>query len=108
MTRALIVGAGIAGDTLAVFLDRAGWSVTVVEIAPELRTGGQTVDLRGDSREVLERLGLIDAALEHLVPQRGIAWIDADERRLARRGVRRQGVHLVGGAAPRRPRPRAA
>lgn len=83
MTRALIVGAGIAGDTLSVFLDRAGWSVTVVEIAPELRTGGQTVDLRGDSREVLERLGLIDAALEHLVPQRGIAWIDADERRLA-------------------------
>lgn len=83
MARALIVGAGIAGDTLALHLGRAGWSVTVVEIAPSLRTGGQTVDLRGDSRGVLEDLGLIDAALAHLVPQRGIAWITSAGRRLA-------------------------
>ena len=83
MPKILVVGAGIAGDTLAVLLGRAGWSVTVVELAPALRAGGQTVDLRGDSRAVLERLGLLDAALDTLVPQRGIAWIDADERRLA-------------------------
>jgi 2-polyprenyl-6-methoxyphenol hydroxylase-like FAD-dependent oxidoreductase len=83
MAHALIVGAGIAGDTLAVMLERTGWRVTVVEIAPALRTGGQTVDLRGDSRDVLVRLGLLDAALEHLVPQRGIAWITPTGRRLA-------------------------
>ncbi|BCY10112.1 FAD-dependent monooxygenase [Actinoplanes sp. L3-i22] len=83
MPEVLITGAGIAGDTLAVLLGRAGWSVTVVEIAPALRTGGQTVDLRGDSREVIERLGLLDATLGVLVPQRGIAWIDERERRLA-------------------------
>ncbi|GAA4655938.1 FAD-dependent monooxygenase [Arthrobacter cryoconiti] len=83
MPKILIVGAGIAGDTLAVLLGRAGWSVTVVEIAPALRTGGQTVDLRGGSREVLDRLGLLGAALDVLVPQRGIAWIDARGRRLA-------------------------
>ena len=64
-------------------LARAGWDVTVVEIAPALRTGGQTVDLRGDSRDVLGQLGLLDAALEHLVPQRGIAWIRSDGSRLA-------------------------
>jgi 2-polyprenyl-6-methoxyphenol hydroxylase-like FAD-dependent oxidoreductase len=40
MKETLIVGAGIAGDTLAVLLGRAGWDVTVVEIAPELRSGG--------------------------------------------------------------------
>jgi 2-polyprenyl-6-methoxyphenol hydroxylase-like FAD-dependent oxidoreductase len=83
MPKILITGAGIAGHTLAVMLGRAGWSVTVVEIAPALRAGGQTVDLRGDSREVLERLGLLEAALGVLVPQRGIAWITASERRLA-------------------------
>jgi len=87
MPEILVVGAGIAGDTLAVLLGRAGWSVTVVEIAPALRTGGQTVDLRGDSREVLERLDLLDAALDVLVPQRGIAWIDGRERRLAQMPV---------------------
>lgn len=83
MPEILIVGAGIAGDCLAVLLARTGWSVTVVELAPSLRTGGQTVDLRGGSREVLERLGLLDAALQALVPQRGIAWIDRRGRRLA-------------------------
>ncbi|BDZ48498.1 hypothetical protein GCM10025867_07390 [Frondihabitans sucicola] len=83
MPTILITGAGIAGDTLAVLLGRSGWDVTVVEIAPALREGGQTVDLRGDSREVLERLGLLDAALGVLVPQRGIAWVDERERRLA-------------------------
>ncbi|GAA2501190.1 FAD-dependent monooxygenase [Winogradskya humida] len=77
MARVLIVGAGIGGDTLALLLGRAGWDVTVAEIAPSLRTGGQTVDLRGDSRDVLERMGLLDACLERLVPQRGAAWIDA-------------------------------
>ncbi|MFE7508377.1 FAD-dependent monooxygenase [Promicromonospora sp. NPDC057488] len=83
MSKVLIVGAGIAGDALAVLLDRAGWQVDVVEIAPALRAGGQTVDLRGDSRDVLERLGLLDAALAATVEQRGIAWIDEHERRRA-------------------------
>lgn len=83
MTRTLIVGAGIAGDTLALSLARDGWQVTVVEIAPALRTGGQTVDLRGDSRQVLVDLGLISDALRHLAPQRGIAWIRADGSRMA-------------------------
>ncbi|WP_166846136.1 FAD-dependent monooxygenase [Isoptericola sp. BMS4] len=83
MSRVLIVGAGIAGDALAVLLDRAGWDVTVVEIAPGPRSGGQTVDLRGDSREVLDRLGLLDAALAATVEQRGLAWIDERGRRRA-------------------------
>lgn len=83
MPNALIVGGGIAGDTLALLLGRDGWEVTVVEIAPAPRTGGQAVDLRGDSREVLARAGLLDQALACLIPQRGAAWIDADEGRLA-------------------------
>ncbi|WP_069166150.1 FAD-dependent monooxygenase [Nocardia altamirensis] len=83
MARALIVGGGIAGDTLALLLERDDWEVTVAEIAPALRTGGQTVDLRGDSREVLQQAGLLEQALGCLVPQSGAAWIAADERRLA-------------------------
>ncbi|MFJ5228446.1 FAD-dependent monooxygenase [Kitasatospora sp. NPDC088391] len=83
MARVLVVGGGIAGDTLALMLGRAGWTVTVAEIAPAPRTGGQTVDLRGDCRAVLDGLGLLPAALECLVPQAGAAWIDADGRRLA-------------------------
>lgn len=83
MFKVLIVGAGIGGDALALMLGRAGWDVTVVEIADGLRTGGQTVDLRGGSRDVLARLGLLDDCLAHLVPQHGIAWVGEDGRRLA-------------------------
>ncbi|HEX7339907.1 MAG TPA: FAD-dependent monooxygenase [Rhodanobacteraceae bacterium] len=83
MPHALIVGAGIAGDALAVLLERDGWRVTVVELAPTLRGGGQTVDLRGDCREVLARMDLLDATRARLLPQRGAAWVNAAGRRLA-------------------------
>ncbi|MEV7325629.1 FAD-dependent monooxygenase [Streptomyces sp. NPDC093970] len=83
MPRVLVVGGGIAGDTVALMLGRAGWEVTVAEIAPSLRGGGQAVDLRGDCREVVARLGLLDEVLKHLLDQRGAAWVNGDGRRLA-------------------------
>ncbi|MEV7030092.1 FAD-dependent monooxygenase [Streptomyces sp. NPDC093272] len=83
MPRVLVVGGGIAGDTVALMLGRAGWEVTVAEIAPALRGGGQAVDLRGDCREVVARLGLLDEVLGRLLDQRGAAWVDGSGRRLA-------------------------
>ncbi|GAA4485426.1 FAD-dependent monooxygenase [Rhodococcus olei] len=79
----LISGAGIAGPTLAYWLAAQGWSVTVVETAPGVRPGGQTVDLRGAGRTVFERMGLMPAARAASVEQRGIAWVDADGRHRA-------------------------
>ena len=38
--KVLIVGASIAGPTAAFWLVRAGFDVTIVEQAPELRRGG--------------------------------------------------------------------
>ena len=56
---ALIAGAGIAGPSLAYWLSRTGWTVTVVERAPALREGGQAVDFRGPvHRRVLEGMDL--------------------------------------------------
>lgn len=83
MKTALIVGAGIGGLALARMLERDGWSVDVVEIAPQLRSGGQTVDLRGSSGAVVEDLGLTELCHQQLIEQRGIAWVDARGRRLA-------------------------
>ncbi|MFB8392599.1 FAD-dependent monooxygenase [Streptomyces yangpuensis] len=55
----LISGASIAGPSLAYWLSRYGYAVTVVEKAPELREGGFAVDFRGDAhRTVLERMGM--------------------------------------------------
>jgi 2-polyprenyl-6-methoxyphenol hydroxylase-like FAD-dependent oxidoreductase len=79
----LISGAGIAGAAAAYWLREAGYVVTVVERAPTPRPGGQTVDLRGAGRTVMERMGLLDQIRAMTVTQRGIAWIDASGRHRA-------------------------
>ncbi|WP_026343370.1 FAD-dependent monooxygenase [Nocardia sp. BMG111209] len=60
-TTVLISGASIAGPSLALCLARYGYTVTVVEKAPELRRGGQAVDFTGEThRIVLARMGILD------------------------------------------------
>lgn len=85
--RILISGASIAGPAAALLLARQGHHVTVVERAPSLRAGGQTVDLRGAGRTVIDRLGLGPASTERLLDQRGIVKVDGRGRRGARMPV---------------------
>jgi 2-polyprenyl-6-methoxyphenol hydroxylase-like FAD-dependent oxidoreductase len=56
----LISGASVAGPALAFWLERFGYTPTVVERAPEPRPGGYAVDFRGASLKVLERMGLLE------------------------------------------------
>ncbi|ACV76811.1 FAD-binding domain [Nakamurella multipartita] len=58
--KVLIVGAGIAGPTLAYWLLRAGHQPTLVERAPELRHGGYVIDFWGAGFEVAERMGIAE------------------------------------------------
>lgn len=55
----LIVGAGVAGPTLAYWLLAAGHRPTLVERAPELRRGGYLIDFWGAGYDVAERMGII-------------------------------------------------
>lgn len=55
----LINGCGVAGPTLAYWLDRYGHEAVLVERAPELRTGGYMIDCWGVGYAVIERMGLI-------------------------------------------------
>ncbi|MEV6926635.1 FAD-dependent monooxygenase [Dactylosporangium sp. NPDC051485] len=60
-TTVLISGASIAGPALAFWLARYGCTVTVVERAPGLRSGGQAVDFKGEThRTVLAHMGILD------------------------------------------------
>ncbi|HNP57557.1 MAG TPA: FAD-dependent monooxygenase [Gordonia sp. (in: high G+C Gram-positive bacteria)] len=79
----LISGAGVAGPALAFWLTRYGYRVVVVELATEIRPGGQTVDLRGAGADVVERMGLLEQMQGRALEQRGIAWVRSDGSRRA-------------------------
>jgi 2-polyprenyl-6-methoxyphenol hydroxylase-like FAD-dependent oxidoreductase len=60
--RVLIVGGGIAGPALAIELSRRGFRPTVVERSAAPRDGGYKVDVRGVAIDVLDRMGVLEAA----------------------------------------------
>lgn len=57
--RILIVGAGVAGHTLAHWLRRSGHEPTLVERAPQPRRGGYLIDFWGAGYRVAERMGIV-------------------------------------------------
>ncbi|WP_327139198.1 FAD-dependent monooxygenase [Nocardia sp. NBC_01327] len=77
-TKVLVAGASIAGPALAHWLRRRGAEVTVVERAPELRPGGQAVDARGVTKEVIRRMGLDAAVRAARTETAGAYTVDVD------------------------------
>lgn len=73
----LISGAGVSGLALAYWLDRAGFATTLVERSPELRRGGQAVDIRGVALDVVEAMGLLGAAKALRTQLKGMSMLDA-------------------------------
>jgi 2-polyprenyl-6-methoxyphenol hydroxylase-like FAD-dependent oxidoreductase len=76
----LISGGGIAGPALAYWLRRHGFTPTIVEIAPAPRPGGQTIDIRGVSKVVVERMGLMPAIKQRQLHERGLEYVKANGR----------------------------
>ncbi|MFF2076616.1 FAD-dependent monooxygenase [Kitasatospora sp. NPDC058162] len=82
-TSVLISGASIAGPALAHWLGRYGFDVTVVELAPALRGGGQNVDFRGRTHlTVLERMGVLEDLRALDTGGSPITFVDQEGRRL--------------------------
>jgi 2-polyprenyl-6-methoxyphenol hydroxylase-like FAD-dependent oxidoreductase len=63
--RVAICGAGIAGPTLAYWLQRGGHQPTLIERAPHLRQGGYLIDFWGVGYEVAQRMDL-ELALQEI------------------------------------------
>ncbi|MET7463727.1 FAD-dependent monooxygenase [Nonomuraea sp. NPDC005501] len=77
MRNVLISGGSIAGLSLAYWLRRYGFAVTVVERAPAPRPGGHAVDLRGVAKQVAERMGIMRQIRQARVHEEGMAYVDA-------------------------------
>lgn len=74
----LISGAGVAGLAVAYWLDRAGFTTTVVERSPEFRRGGQAIDIRGVALDVVNAMNLLDEARALRTRLKGMSLLDAD------------------------------
>jgi 2-polyprenyl-6-methoxyphenol hydroxylase-like FAD-dependent oxidoreductase len=79
----LICGASLAGPTLAYWLTRAGFDVTVVERATTPRRGGAPIDVRGAAIDVAKRMGILAKIRDARTHTRGIEFVHADGKRMA-------------------------
>ncbi|KAB5576015.1 oxidoreductase [Coniochaeta sp. 2T2.1] len=87
--KVLIVGGGIAGPSLAFWLNRLSGhqgvniAVTIVERNPDLRAQGQQIDIRGQGLTVMRAMGLEKAVRDKLVPEEGVQLLDKKGRQMA-------------------------
>lgn len=56
----LVSGASAAGPSLAYWLDRYGFEVTVVERHPTVRPGGYAIDVRGSAIHISRKMGILE------------------------------------------------
>ncbi|KAI8809884.1 hypothetical protein BJ742DRAFT_802744 [Cladochytrium replicatum] len=82
--RVLIVGAGVAGPTLAYFLAKSGeHSITIVEKSDHFLSKGHNIDIRGTALQVIEKMGLLDTLLQRHTSEKGTYVVDSKGRHIA-------------------------
>ena len=79
----LISGAGIAGSTLAFWLARHGFGVTVVERATGQQSSGNPVDIKGPAVAVVEQMGIMPQLRAAATEVNRLVFVDADGRERA-------------------------
>ncbi|MGE8376802.1 MAG: FAD-dependent monooxygenase [Sphingobacterium sp.] len=76
----LVSGASIAGPTLAFWLHRFGFDVTVIERADELRLGGQNIDVRKEAQQVVQLMGLEDKIRQANTGELGVCFVNKNNQ----------------------------
>jgi 2-polyprenyl-6-methoxyphenol hydroxylase-like FAD-dependent oxidoreductase len=84
MSKVLVSGASIAGPTLAYWLGKGGFEVTVVERAAAPRAGGQAIDIRGPALKVMQEMQLLEEARAMRTHLKGMSMVDIDGKELSR------------------------
>jgi 2-polyprenyl-6-methoxyphenol hydroxylase-like FAD-dependent oxidoreductase len=79
----LVVGAGVAGSTVAYWLARHGMTVTVVERAAGDRSSGSPVDVRGQAFDVAQRMGVLPRLKAAATQATRVYAVDGNGRRIA-------------------------
>ncbi|WP_025144273.1 FAD-dependent monooxygenase [Pedobacter jeongneungensis] len=79
----LISGASIAGPTLAYWLNRYGFNVTIIERAPELRLGGQNIDVKGPAEKIAIQMGIEKKIREKNTTEMGQRFVTKQNKLIA-------------------------
>ncbi|KAL5404732.1 hypothetical protein PMIN03_008929 [Paraphaeosphaeria minitans] len=84
----LISGGGIAGPCLAWWLNKTNVDahITIIERAPEPRTSGQAVDIRGTAVDVMKTMGLEQAIRDKNTTKVGFEFVYSDGAKMAATG----------------------
>ena len=91
----LISGGGIAGLTLAFWLDQAGFTPIVIEQAHDLRRDGYAIDFYSTGYDVAERMGIIAPLQRRQLAVDALSFVDAAGKTTARLDIAtmRKAVH---------------
>src|ERR1700761_6351423 len=81
--RVLLSGAGIAGPALAYWLIRYGFTPTLIEKAPALRTGGYVIDFWGAGFDIADRMGLLPQLKSQGYAVRKVRIVNRDGKRIS-------------------------
>jgi 2-polyprenyl-6-methoxyphenol hydroxylase-like FAD-dependent oxidoreductase len=76
----LISGASIAGLSLAYWLQRYGYDVTVVEVGSTPRMGGAPIDVRGQAIDIVERMGILPLIRDKEITTERMEFVRADNK----------------------------
>ena len=90
--KVLISGASFAGLSSAYWMSQLGYDVTVVEIGPGLRTGGTAVDIRGNTVDIVKRMGIFEAIRANRLSLKRWELKNADDRTERALVVRAEGA----------------
>ncbi|HEY2407473.1 MAG TPA: FAD-binding domain [Polyangiaceae bacterium] len=81
--RVAINGIGVAGPSLAYWLQQFGHEPVLFEKAPALRSGGYLIDFWGLGYELAERMGILPALLERCYRMDRLSMVDSNGREVA-------------------------
>ena len=77
--KVLISGASFAGLSVAYWMTRFGYRVTIVEVAAELKKGGTPVNILGTTIDTVKRMGLLDQIVANKLHMESISFKNADD-----------------------------
>jgi 2-polyprenyl-6-methoxyphenol hydroxylase-like FAD-dependent oxidoreductase len=77
ISNVLVSGASFAGLATAWWMNKLGYSVTVVEIAKGLRRGGTPVNIRDGVIDAVRRMNLLERIISARLPPRPMTFLDA-------------------------------